>query len=229
MKHTSREISGRAELERLDKQVQDQMQQQLREMDRHYTEQLYQRYRSLVPPERIHAMKDLPTVFEDRKHFEQSYLRADGMKPAENVVGFSQGTSEPAHVATDHLQMRKTIIHERLHQLSDPRAVEQLGRGLDEGITEDLAIDELGSEWNPELLRSYPEQRALAHNLRDLCGNDSINDAYFQGDVGKLRICLDDRLGKGSLDKLKEMADSPDAPEQKSGRAEGDAADRQDR
>ena len=210
MKHTSREISGRADLERLEKQVEDRMQQQLREADRLYTERLCQRYRDLVPPERIRAMKDLPTVFEDRKHFEQSYLRAAGEKPAENVVGFSDRTREPAHVATDHLQMRKTIIHERLHQLSDSHAVERLGRGLDEGITEDLAIKELGNEWNPELPRSYPEERAMAYKIRELCGDRAVDRAILGGDTSELRVCLDDRLGKGSLDKLKDLADAPE-------------------
>lgn len=218
MKHTSREISGRRDLERLERQFDDRLQQQLRETDRLYTERLCQRYRDLVPPERIRAMKDLPTVFEDRKHFEQSYLRTAGEKPAENVVGFSQRTVEPAHVATDHLQMRKTIIHERLHQLSDPAADRLLGKRMDEGITEDLAIREMGQDWNPELPRSYPSERAAAHTLRDLCGDRAVDRAYFQGDARELRVCLDDRLGTGSLDKLKEMADrSHDAGAEEAG------------
>jgi hypothetical protein len=207
VKHTSREVSGRADLDRLDKQVENRLQQQLQETDRLYTERLCQRYRDLVPSERIRAVQDLPTAFEDRKHFEQSYLRATGEKPAENVVGFSRGPIEPAHVATDHLQMRKTIIHERLHQLSDPGASERLGRKLDEGITEDLAIKELGNEWNPELPRSYPEERVMAHKVRELCGDRAVDRAYFQGDARELRTCLDSRLGKDSLDKFENMAD----------------------
>jgi len=209
VKHTSREISGRRDLDHLEKQFDDRLQQQLRETDRLYTERLCQRYRDLVPPERIHAMKDLPTVFEDRQHFEKSYLRTAGEKPAENVVGFSQRTVEPAHVATDHLQMRKTIIHERLHQLSDPAADRLLGKRMDEGITEDLAIREMGQDWNPELPRSYPSERAAAHKLRDLCGDRAVDRAYFQGDARELKVCLDDRLGTGNVDRLKEMADRP--------------------
>ena len=213
MKHTSREISGRADLDRLEKQFEGRLQQQLRETDRLYTERLCQRYRDLVPPERIRAMQDLPTVFEDRKHFEQSYLRATGEKPADNVVGFSQKTVEPAHVATDHLQMRKTIIHERLHQLSDPAAEQRLGRKLDEGITEDLANKELSGEWNPELPRSYPREQAMAHKVRELCGDRAVDRAYFQGDARELRTCLDRHLGKGNLDRLGNMANSPDSPD----------------
>jgi hypothetical protein len=162
-----------------------------------------------VPPERIRAMKDLPTVFEDRKHFEQSYLRATGEKPAETVVGFSDRTREPAHVATDHLQMRKTIIHERLHQLSDPAADRLLGKGIDEGITEDLAINEMGQDWNPELSRSYPRERTAAHKVRELCGDRAVDRAYFQGDARELKVCLDRHLGSGNVEKFQDMADGP--------------------
>ena len=151
-------------------------------------------------------MKDLPTVFEDRKHFEQSYLRA-ARETTGGVVGFSKGTVEPAHVATDHLQMRKTIIHERLHQLSDPNASEQLGTKLTEGVTEDLAIREMGSDWNPELPRSYPEERTVAHQVRELCGDRTVDGAYFRGDTRRLETCLDDHLGKGGLDKFADMVD----------------------
>jgi hypothetical protein len=221
VKHTSREISGRTDLDRLDKQVENRLQQQLRETDRLYTERLCQRYRDLVPPERIRAMQDLPTAFEDRKHFERSYLQAAGEKPPENVVGFSQKTIEPAHVATDHLQMRKTIIHERLHQLSDPAADRLLGKSMDEGITEDLAIREMGQDWNPELPRSYPRERTAAHKVRELCGDRAVDRAYFHGDVRELRVCLDSRLGKDSLDKMEHMANClPErGPEEAGGQA----------
>ena len=94
MKHISTEISERADADRLDKQVEEQLQKQLRESDRLNTERLCKRYRDLVPPERIRAMKDLPTVFEDRKRFERSFLNATGEKPSEDVVGFSRKTSE---------------------------------------------------------------------------------------------------------------------------------------
>ena len=220
MKHASREISGRADLDRLEKQFEDRLQQQLRETDQLYTERLCQRYRDLVPPERIRAMKDLPTAFEDRKHFEQSYVRAGGEQPAEDVVGFSRKTIEPAHVATDHIQMRKTIIHERLHQLSDPTAEQRLGTKLDEGITEDLAIKELGNDWNPDMPRSYPEERAMAHKVRELCGDRAVDRAYFQGDASELRSCLENRLGKAGLDKLENMSDCSDSSDGGGGRNE---------
>ena len=169
----------------------------------------------LVPPDRIRAVRDLPTVFQSREDFERSCRKANVPEPREGnqTVGFSEGTSKPAHVDADNPQWRKTIIHERLHQLSDPATERRLGQKLAEGITEDLAIKELGNAWNPDLPRSYSEERALAHRVRELCGDGPVDRAYLQGDVDELRSCLDRRLRDGSLDKLKNMADTSDSPE----------------
>lgn len=114
---------------------------------------------------------------------------------------------EPAHIATDHLQMRKSIIHERLHQLSDPAARKLLGERLSEGITEDLAFKELGNEWNPDLPRSYPRERELAQQVRELCGDRAVDTACFSGDACELKSCVQQRLGSENLHKLADLAE----------------------
>jgi hypothetical protein len=220
------ETSDRRKTERLDaeaKTLEAQVQQRLRDMDRFHTERLCERYRHLVPAERIQRIKDLPTVFENRKEFERSYDLADGHRPPESrqVAGFSKGTDEAAHVDMDDTQLEKTAIHERVHQLSDPRANELLGRNVNEGVTEDLAIKELGRQPNPDLPRSYLRERATAQELRKMCGDNAIDRAYFQGDAGELRACLDRRLGKESLDKLERAADTSLSPERDSEEAGG--------
>jgi len=200
--------------ERLDaeaKALEERIQQRLRDIDRFHTERLCERYRHLVPAERIQKVKDLPTVFEERKDFERSYERADGRRPPEGkrVIGFAQGPEKPAHVDMDDLQLEKTAIHERVHQLSDPRAREVLGEKLHEGVTEDLAVKELGRQPNPELPHSYPQERATAQELRKVCGDDAVDRAYFAGDTRELRVCLERRLGKENLDTLEQTADAP--------------------
>jgi len=191
------------------KALEAQVQQRLRDLDRFHTEQLCERYRHLVPADRIQKVKDLPTAFEERRDFERSYERADGRRPPEGkrVIGFSQGTNEAAHVDMDDPQLEKTAIHERMHQLSDPRAREVLGEKMHEGITEDLAIKELGRQPNPELPRSYPQERAAAQELRKMCGDDAVDRAYFAGDARELRVCLEHRLGKNNLAKLEDKVD----------------------
>lgn len=207
MKRSSNELSERRDVDPIEKQIDDRVQTYCREIDNTYTERLCERYGRMVPPERIQAVKDLPTVFEDRQKFEQSYREATGGQEAENVVGFSRGTLEPAHVESEHDQIRKTTIHERLHQLADPRAEELLGTELNEGITEDLAIRELGSEWDPELPRSYTKERALASKVRELCGDQAVEQAYFRGDTRELKACLDRQLGKSNLERLQALED----------------------
>ena len=211
MKRPSNEISERHDVDHLEKQIDQRVQSYCREIDREATERLCERYRDLVPAERIQAVKDLPCVFEDRKQFERSYREATNGKDAEGVVGFSRHTLEPAHVETEHEQIRKTTIHERLHQLADPRAEQILGTKMNEGVTEDLAIREMGSEWDHELPRSYVKERALASQVREMCGDQAVDRAYFQGDTRELKACLDRNLGKKNLDRLENLKDESDA------------------
>ena len=126
-------------------------QKYLRETDQGIVDSLSQRYRHVALPERIKALTDLPTQFEERDRFDQSLRVAGGEPPPSGrVLGFSRYGSESAHVAVDHLQIPKTIAHERLHQLSDPYAPEILGRRLYEGMTEVLAREEIGTRASEE-------------------------------------------------------------------------------
>jgi hypothetical protein len=204
--HEQRKADIDAEAKALERRAQ----QRLRDVEHFHTERLCDRYRHLVPPERIHRVKDLSTCFEERRDFEESYREAGGAKPAEGtrVVGFSRDTLESAHVDMDEPQVRKNTIHERIHQLSDPRAKKLLGEKFYEGVTEDIAIKELGEEPNPDLPRSYPRERAMARKARELCGERAIERAYFQGDDSELRSCLERRLGKESLGKMEQAVEN---------------------
>lgn len=189
----------------------------LHETDEAAVAQLGERYRELVPAERIEAMKELPTSFEDREMFNKTYIREAGRppEPGSEVLGYSRGTLEPAHVATDHLEIPKTIYHERLHQLSAPGVEKEIGNRLNEGITEDLAIENLGAEPVQGGLETYPTERTAAHNVREMCGDEAVEKAYFQGDTRELRACLDKNLGENGLQRLRECLDDwPDLEEQ---------------
>lgn len=192
----------------LEEEIERRVQKSLREMDREIVERLRQRYGHLVPPERIRRMKDAPTVFEDRKEFDRRYIEATEAEPPSDkrVVGFSRGLEEPAHVALDQVQIPKAIAHERLHQMSDPRAEERMGKKLYEGATEDFAIKAVGSEPVPELPKSYAQERVLARRIGESCGEKALEHAYFRGDVSELRECLERRLGKDNLERLRKAA-----------------------
>lgn len=155
-------------------------------------------------------MRELPTAFEDRKTFEARYLEKTGEAPdnADQVLGYSKGLEEPAHVATDNLEFVRTTYHERLHQMAHPGVERELGSRLDEGITEDLAIEMAGAAAIEEGYECYPQEREVAHELREACGDNAIESAYFEGNTQELRQCLDRNLGDGGLERLRKHMDN---------------------
>jgi len=178
----------------------------LRETDQAFAKNLAQRYREVVPSDHIKKMEELPTRFEDRKGFDRSYRKAGGEMPGADakVLGFSRQALESAHVATDHLEVSRTIMHERIHQLADPRSRVLLGKKFHEGVTEDLAIENVGTK--PVREPAYPKETRLAREVRNICGNRAIEKAYFQGDTRELRSCLDRIVGPGGLERIRNLA-----------------------
>jgi hypothetical protein len=180
----------------------------LAETDQMLTSALSQRYRDVVPPERIEAMLAMPTQFEGREAFDRALTDAGDVPGAKGkVLGYSRFDAEPAHVAVDQLEIPKTIAHERLHQLSDSGAPARLGTPLYEGITEDLAIDAIGTDSTMHKTDCYPVERAVAHEMRDIAGDAAVERAYFAGDTTELTRRLDERLGPGGLESLQRQID----------------------
>ena len=175
----------------------------LADTDEMLSSALAAKYGNVVPPARIESALSMPTEFDDRDQFDQALAKAGG-KPGEGarVLGYSRFDAEQPHVAVDHLEIPKTIAHERLHQLSDPQSAKELGRSLYEGVTEDLAIDAIGTESPSGMNRCYPTERAVAHEMRELAGTDAVEQAYFAGDSTELRRRLDEKLGSGGLERL---------------------------
>jgi len=198
-----RELS-QADLDRLVDEGRDvHLGKYLAETDQSLANALAEKYQLVVPSSRIEMMLSLPTEFEDRERFDQALTPAGGEpKEGERVLGYSRFDTEPAHVAVDHLEIPKTIAHERLHQLSDPRSLKELGQSLYEGVTEDLAIVAIGAESPITANRCYPVERAIAREMRDLAGSDAVEQAYFLGDSTELRRRLDERLGPDGLERL---------------------------
>src|SRR4051794_9742460 len=74
----------------------------LRETDQSIVESLSEKYRHVASAERIKALADVPTRFEDRDAFDRHLAAAGGEPPADGrVLGFTRFDGEPAHVATD--------------------------------------------------------------------------------------------------------------------------------
>lgn len=168
------------------------------DVDEQTVKVLAEMYGQLVPPERLESMANHPTQFETPENFVENYRAQFGEKPEPGVVGYTE-RGHPAHVSTEDMAgVPETVVHERLHQLADPRAERILGKKLCEGITEDLAIETSGQEPGPDDSVAYPEGRSSAQVLRKTVGDDAVEEAYFQGDTSKITA----RLG-GSPEDLK--------------------------
>lgn len=205
----SRELT-QADLDRIVQEGRDQhFRKYLAETDQTMTDALARKYGHVVPPSRLEAVLAMPSQFEEREPFDKS-LASTGDKPSEGgrTLGYSRFDAEPAHVAMDHLKIPKTIAHERLHQLSDPKAREKLGAALYEGMTEDMAIDAIGSDLPKGVDECYRAERAVAREMRELAGHKAVEQAYFAGDTMELRRRLDQKLGPGGMEKLqRQIAD----------------------
>jgi hypothetical protein len=171
------------------------------DVDEQTVNALAEKYGHLVPPERLEHMANLPTQFETPADFVKNYRAEFGERPEPGVVGYTE-RGHLAHVSTGDMPgVPETVVHERLHQLADPRAEQILGTKLCEGITEDLAVETSGQEPEPGDPVAYPEARTSAHVLRNAVGDDAVEEAYFQGDTTTLKARLDEALEEGKAEK----------------------------
>ncbi|NLN93125.1 MAG: hypothetical protein GX130_07460 [Candidatus Hydrogenedens sp.] len=187
------------------------LEQSLEKLDRVALEKLVDQYKEFIPPERVEAVRETKSEFiHDREEFNARYESVTGETIPEQIKirGYSQGPYINPTIAVDSAELPRAIYHERLHQLSHPGIEKEIGRHLDEGITEDLALKEWGRDSVEEV--SYPAERSLARDMRELCGNRAIEKTYFQGDVSELRACLDRELGPSGLEKIRNYIDGFD-------------------
>lgn len=162
------------------------------DLDLASVEALEARFRGQIPESRIVAMGDLPTRFDSPEGFEAAYREAAGKTPEDGVMGFSRGLEASAHVRVDEADAVPEItMHERVHQAGHPEAERILGPRLYEGVTQDLALRT--ARLDPEIwpARGYPEETRAAARLRETCGSDAVEAAYFRGDARGLHDCLE--------------------------------------
>lgn len=216
--------SAQNEIDAAIKEMDASARRRLQESDRFHTERLCERYRHLVPAETIRKVKDLPTIFENEKDFERSRREAGLVEPGDGrkVVGFYPRNFKSPHVNMDAPEAEETAIHERVHEISHPRADKILGTELVEGITEDLAIRELGHE--PANPSGYAEERAAAQKLAQRFGDDTLERTLLTGDAREFYTRLDQCLGKENLGNLENLEDkaTADASQESTENDDGD-------
>jgi hypothetical protein len=167
-----------------------------KDLDREVLKRLAERHGHEVPKDRLDAMAKLHTEFVNRDELRRRHREVTGTNPSHGTRGFSVGLERPAVVRTDQepAEVVETVMHERLHQLSDPRARETMRRKTHEGWTENFTQHELGRTPRQGDRVAYPKETMQAELLRNKCGERALRDAYFKGDTRELKTCLDKLL-----------------------------------
>ena len=217
----SKDLEKMNEVERQQENIkqQEDLENYRHKMDREAVERLAEKFKDRVPPERIAAMRELPTSFEEPETLENNYIRDGGKphEPNEKVVGYSTGLDRPAHVATGDVEGLKTDYHERLHQMAEPGIQNELGRELTEGITEKFAEDTAGTLNLETGYECYPRGRAAVDKILAVCPQEVLEKAYFRGDTQELKLYLDNSFGPGELERLRQRLDDlPDLEQSRS-------------
>jgi hypothetical protein len=177
----------------------------LTDLDRGTLRQIERRFGQHIPTERLSAARQAPTQFLSHEQYQERLTRVyPRLSAAERQQVVGDFTRRP-HVDRNQVLLPRTVAHERLHQLRDPRFRAQVGRGLDEGTTELLASRVSGDLGIRDLPRGYPAERRLVEMLEARVGEKPIAQAYFRGEVEPLRGLVDADLGRGAFDRVAQL------------------------
>ena len=98
-----------------------------------------------------------------------------------------------------------TVPHELLHANAAPEFLLRVGVAVNEGITEQLALDALAASGTRAEKRScYPQERQIAAALAERSGRDLLVRAYFNG--GADLDAFVGAVGASTLDNVKNTA-----------------------
>ena len=177
----------------------------LREIDQGTLAKIEQQFGEHIPVGRLKEARVVPTAFLSHEQY-QARLKSvyPQLTPAERrqVVGDLLGRP---YADRNQVPLSRTLAHERLHQLRDPRFRGTLGRGLDEGTTEHLASRISGDLGIRDLPKGYPAERRIVEMLSARVGDRTLGRAYFRGEIEPLRRTVDGQLGKGALDSVAKL------------------------
>ena len=150
-----------------------------------------------IPAERISSLIKSPDQIEKPDEFDDE-AEAQGLKPAETILGWSTDLETPAHIRRGDVPREiATMMHEDLHRMTDPETLREMSaipamNELYEGITEYLAekaVSDLNGHVSGEC---YPEQVELAKSVAAEAGDQSLRNYYFRHELtAELKRALD--------------------------------------
>jgi hypothetical protein len=177
----------------------------LADLDRRTLAQIERRFGQNLSAEQLRSARQAPTQFLPHDRYQRRLREVyPGLSAYERQQVVGDFTRRP-HVDRNQVLLPRTIAHERVHQLRDPRFRGQVGRGLDEGTTEYLASKVHGDLGIRNLPQGYPAEKRVVQMLSARVGDEQIAKAYFKGEVEALRRSVDGQLGTGAFDKVAKL------------------------
>ncbi len=105
---------------------------------------------------------------------------AQAMWPS-GMGGFTDPVTGTVYINAQNA-VESATPHELLHANASPEFLQAVGVALNEGITEQLALDALANSGvRAEKAPAYPKERTLAGAVIKLAGRDRVLRAYFNG------------------------------------------------
>ncbi len=159
-----------------------------KDMDREAVDYIGKEFRDSVSLEKLEKMRNLPSEFKSHEELAKAYAKETGKTAPNGLEGFSKDLDIPAQICSEHQQtINETILHERLHQASNPEGAARLGSHLSEGITQALTEK---MQAGLSTGRFYPEDTRTAKEFLKESGDAAVEKLYFQNDAQELKAAL---------------------------------------
>ena len=174
------------------------LERHLNEMDKTVVSRIERNSSSNISKARLERARKEPIRFLHHPEYKE-HLRDMHIEPKENTQLVGDNSDGKISVDRDEKGTMRTVAHERLHQLSDPLYRNMFGKGIDEGTTECMSKRVAGDVHLVNEGKSYHQETRLVEMLAARVGSRPIETAYFRGDWGCLRACVNRELGEGAM------------------------------
>ena len=126
----------------------------------------------------------------------------------EGMGGFTDPVTGDVYINAE-LAVESAMPHELLHANAAPEFLQTVGVALNEGVTEQLALDAMAASGvRAEKVPAYAAFRGIARAIVDITGRDRLLGAYFNG--GQQLADFVTALGAETLAKVKALAATHD-------------------
>lgn len=128
---------------------------------------------------------------------------AQAMWPA-GMGGFTDPVTGAIYI-NGETAVESATPHELLHANASPDFLQTVGVALNEGFTEQLALDAMAAAGvRAEKAPAYPKERAIAAGIVNVTGRELLLRAYFNG--GPSLTAFIDAIGRDSVGSIKGAA-----------------------